>query len=71
MKIEGRVILAEEGKAIRRKGESEKTTVTRVHLSRNDRKENWEDCEYGEPSMQDETTESDKDADPHHFGVEV
>ena len=66
MKIEGRVILAEEGKAIRRKGESEKTTVTRVHLSRNDRTENWEDCEYGGPSMQDETTESDKDAALRH-----
>lgn len=49
MKIEGNVIMADDGKAIRRIGDTEYSTVTRVSLSHNDSANNWDDCYYGVP----------------------
>ena len=48
MIIEGNVLTAEEGKAIRRKGETEPSTIQRISLAANDSPDNWEDCHYGE-----------------------
>lgn len=44
------VLIADEGKAIRRKGEATMSKTTRVSLASNDSPDNWEDCAYGEPS---------------------
>lgn len=49
MKIEGNVLTADEGKAIRRKGDEEPSTVRRVALTDGDSPDNWEDCFYGIP----------------------
>lgn len=68
MKIDGNKLLAEDGKALRRKGEQEPSTIVRVSLSQSDSPDNWEDCEYGNTS---EVTEADKDAALRGFGVEV
>lgn len=50
MTIDGNILTADEGKAIHRKGEPTPTTITRVALPASDSPENWEDCDYGEPS---------------------
>ena len=49
MKIEGNVLTADEGKAIRRKGDEEPSTIRRVALTDGDSTDNWEDCFYGIP----------------------
>ena len=68
MKILGRTIIADEGRAIHRKGEPSPSPIVRASLAPNDSIENWEDCDYGMP---DEVTVEDKDAALRRFGVEV
>ena len=69
MVVTGNVIKADAGKALRRKGSTEPSAVTRVALAPNDSPDNWEDCDLPVPG--DEAIEADKDAALRRFGVEV
>ena len=73
MKIERRgklvVLLADEGRAIRKVGDSDPSAATEVWLGSSDAPENWEDCDKYIPGG--EPTVEDKDAALRRFGVEV
>ena len=48
MKVERNHIVADSGKAIRRKGEDGTSEIVELWLSNNDSPDNWEDCEKGD-----------------------
>ena len=49
MTVDGNILTAENGKAIRRKGDADYSTVTRVALTSSDSADYWDDCYYGVP----------------------
>ena len=50
----GKMLTAEQGKAIRHKGETGPSTITMVAIPANADPNDWEDCDYGEPETEAE-----------------
>lgn len=53
MVITNNIITADEGMALHLKGEPAPTTITRVALAPWDSPDNWEDCDYGVPPVEE------------------